>query len=586
MRAKLVLGAVVFGVMSAIAACGSSDKGAGFDPNGADGGGDGSLPGSEGGILTGNDGGDTGDGGVIVGDPKDCADAKTSKSYVGCDYWPTVTANAVWGIFDYAVVVSNVGTAPASITVTGGALTSTDGGVPELTATVAPGALQKIFLPWVPALKGPDGPACPSAVPLVNSVMALGGAYHLVSSSPVVVYQFNALEYGPNGGPVGKSWASCPGTVQNCNDGTDPPAPAGCFSYSNDASLLLPSTAMTLNYRVSGHQAIGTASSGTNGYFVVTATADATHVTATLSASGAVLNSTGNEIATTAGGGVLKFTLAHAGDVAEVISPQGATPDFSGSLVQADNPIQVLTGTSAVDIPSTVGAADHTEQTVLPVETLGKHYVISMPDAPGGGIGLGVVRLYGNEDGTNLTYNPSAPSGCPATINAGQMVECKIGSVSFLGKLTSNDLEVTGDKEFGVALFQEGADAYGGFIGGTGEGDPSETVIASVEQFRLKYLFLAPTDYDESYADIVGTSDSAPVLDGVAVTAKFNAVGSGSYGVWRVTLNSGPKSDGAHTLTSTKPVGLQVVGYGQYTSYQYPGGLNLNQIAPSPPPPR
>src|SRR5262249_28733072 len=36
-------------------------------------------------------------------DPADCAEALATKSYVGCEYWPTVTANDVWSIFDYAV---------------------------------------------------------------------------------------------------------------------------------------------------------------------------------------------------------------------------------------------------------------------------------------------------------------------------------------------------------------------------------------------------------------------------------------------------------------------------------------------------
>jgi hypothetical protein len=35
-------------------------------------------------------------------------------------------------------------------------------------------------------------------------------------------------------------------------------------------------------------------------------------------------------------------------------------------------------------------------------------------------------------------------------------------------------------------------------------------------------------------------------------------------------------------MTSTMPVGAQVMGYGAYTSYQYPGGLNLTLIAPPP----
>jgi hypothetical protein len=577
MRAKLLLGALVFGVMGAIAACGSSDKGSGFTPPGGGDGGDndGDVLGGEGGILSGGDGGTTGDGGIIVGDPVNCADAKTSKSYVGCDYWPTVTANGVWSIFDYAVVVSNVGATAANVTVSGGALGS------PMTASVAPGALQTIYLPWITALKGGDADNCGAPPTINNSVIAAGGAYHLVSSTPVVVYQFNALEYAPKGGPVGKSWTACPGSTNCASNGN---MPVGCDSYSNDASLLLPSTAMTLNYRVTGHQA----QTGNNTFMAVTATADNTNVTITLSASGATLATSGAGMTATAGGGALKFALAHAGDVGEVMGSAGDTVDFSGSLVQADQPIQVITGTSAVTIPEGTAAADHTEQVVLPAETLGKHYIIPMPEKPGGGIGVGVVRFYGNEDGTTLTYNPSAPSGCPTAINAGEMKECTIGSVNFLtGAVSSKNVDVTGDKEFGTAVFQEGAGVYGGlFGGGASKSDPSESVLASVEQFRLKYLFLAPTDYDESYADIVGPSDAAPVLDGTAVSAAYSAIGTGGFGVWRVTLNGGPKSDGAHTLTSTKPVGLQVIGYGDYTSYQYPGGLNLNQIAPSPPPPR
>jgi hypothetical protein len=35
---------------------------------------------------------------------------------------------------------------------------------------------------------------------------------------------------------------------------------------------------------------------------------------------------------------------------------------------------------------------------------------------------------------------------------------------------------------------------------------------------------------------------------------------------------------------SSPPVALQVLGYGFATSYQYPGGLNLQLVAPPPPP--
>lgn len=579
MKRGLAFSVVAVGLVGGIYACGSTNGDKGFQTPGGDGGatGEGGIgPGSDGGLV-GSDGGTIGDGGVIVGDPKDCNEAKTSKSYVGCDYYPTVTANGVWNIFDYAVVVSNTSTTPADITVTGGSLGA------ATNVTVQPNELKTIYLPWVPALKGGDADNCGNPPSIPNSVMAAGGAYHLVSTSPVVVYQFNALEYKGAGGPTGKDWSGnkCPGNTTCASGGSA----VGCFSFSNDSSLLLPSTAMTGNYRISGHQAIGTNASGTNTFFTVTATQDNTTVTTALSAKGATIASADASIAATAGGGTLTFVLAHAGDVAEVFGGEGNAADFSGSLVQGDKPIQVISGVSALTIPETKGYADHTEETVLPVETLGKHYVVSMPDKPGGGIGIGTIRFYGNQDGTTLTYNGTTPKGCPTAINAGEMKECTVGTVSIVGKVTSNDVEVTASKEVGVALFQQGSTVYG--LGGSNsKGDPSESVVASVEQFRVKYLFLAPNDYTESYADIVGPADAAPVVDGTAVTAAFSAIGSGPYGVWRVKLGAGPKSDGAHTLTSTQPVGLQVVGYGDYTSYQYPGGLNLNLIAPSPPPPR
>src|ERR1019366_8515339 len=35
-------------------------------------------------------------------DPSTCAEAAAWQSYVGCDYWPTVVANDVWSVFDFA----------------------------------------------------------------------------------------------------------------------------------------------------------------------------------------------------------------------------------------------------------------------------------------------------------------------------------------------------------------------------------------------------------------------------------------------------------------------------------------------------
>ena len=487
-------------------------------------------------------------------DPETCAEAAQARTYVGCDYWPTVTANNVWSIFDYAVVVSNIGKTPADVTVTGPSSTN-------VKVTVAPGSLEKVYLPWVPALKGPDANNRGEATAMTASAFAKGGAYHLVSTVPVVVYQFNALEYKGAGGPPAKNWSSCPNNLN-------------CFSYSNDASLLLPSTAWTSSYRVTGVKGWSTAAplptpDILGAYLVITAAENGTTVTVSLGSKGEVL--AGDNISAATAGGTVNLSL-DAGDAVELVTPKGAKYDLSGALVTANKAVQVLTGTPCLNVPQDNQACDHVEESVVPAEALGKRYVVSTPTRPTGGPGLHVVRFYGNRDGTTLTYSPGPPKGCPSSLNAGDVVEC--GPVSL-------DFVVEGSAEFGVSSFMVGATVYDP-SGTDSRGDPSQSSFASTEQFRTSYLFLAPDDYDVSYAVVVGPENAKPVVDGQPLTG-YTAIDS-TVGVWRATLGAGDK--GAQTLTSSTPVGLQVMGYGAFTSYQYPGGLNLKIIAPPPPPPR
>jgi hypothetical protein len=246
--------------------------------------------------------------------------------------------------------------------------------------------------------------------------------------------------------------------------------------------------------------------------------------------------------------------------------------DGSGSLVQADKPVQVLHGVPCITLPEGGCCCDHIEESVFPAETLGKHYFVTVPTSPGGTAVGHIVRLYGNVDGTTLTYPAGVkPANAPNTINAGQMVH--------LGVVNQN-FEVTGDKEFAVSMFQLSASNLGS--GGLPQqrGDPAASGATAVEQYRTKYVFLAPDDYDESYVDVIMPAGTAVIVDGSAIGATPTPIGSSGFGVARVPL--GPGAGGAHVLTADKPVGIQVVGYGSFTSYQYPGGSDLNLIAPPP----
>lgn len=506
-------------------------------------------------------------------DPVTCAEAETSKSYVGCDYWPTVTPNTVWSIFDFAVVVANTGAKQADVTVTG------RGGF-SASVSVPPNELRRIYLPWISELKGKDANACSNDNPtLEGSVIVPEGAYHLVSSSPVIVYQFNAIQYQgagdgapqSNGSP--KDWSQCPGNT--CTNGDGGATPLACLSYTNDASLLLPSTAMTGNYRVTGYKGypftFGYAGASTA--ITVTATQPNTNVVFTASKTASVLATAagadaGAPVTGANAGGKVTVVLQNAGDVVEIVSGKGA--DLSGSLVQADKPVQVIAADPCMSIPQGTPACDHLEETVLPAETLGKQYVIARPTGPDGTPVSHAVRIFGNQNGTVLTYTPNKPFECPAVISAGQVVDC--GEVN-------EDFRVTANFEFGVATFLLGTEK----IGGTERlGDPSQTNVASIEQFRSKFVFLAPADYPKLFADITAPEDAELVLDGQPVTAPWEQIPNTPFGLVRVDLTKSG-NDGAHQLTAKRPVGVQVAGYGKATSFQYPAGLNLKLIAPPPP---
>lgn len=500
-----------------------------------------------------------------MGDPPTCADAAQYQTYVGCDFWPTITYNPVLTNFDFTVVAANGSDEPAEIVVErDGQMVATD--------TVAPGQLVAIPLPWVDALKGPQFDAQTTGPRPDSSVRVDGGAYHLESSVPVTLWQFNPLQYTDD--------------VQDCALEQQIGLGESCLSVSNDAALLLPSTAMTGNYRVFGKDSVKGTTGGyddTPGGIAITAPHDGTEVTVRLVDGAQVVGGSG--VDAIAAGGMAQFTL-DSGDVLQLLGQPGmfwgdAHSDLSGSLVTADQPVQVISFVALSSSPSPEvageGYADHLEETIPPAEVLGDHYVVTPPtSAQGENVGH-YVRFYGNFDGTTLEYPGTTPAGAPTTLDAGQVVAFE----------TSESFEVHGSDSFAIGMFVKG-----GQVQTPGEvptiGDPAFSLAVPVAQFRTDYIFLAPTDYLVSYADIVIAADWTAELDGQPLTSVPEPIDGTEWVVHREPL--GPGQGGAHRLTTLgqgdvegAPAGLQIMGYGHATAYMMPGGLNLQQISPPPP---
>ncbi|MBK8258414.1 MAG: hypothetical protein IPK82_37850 [Polyangiaceae bacterium] len=450
-----------------------------------------------------------------------CGLSSLGQSYIGCDYWPTVTANLVSTTFHFGVAVSNTTAQAATVTITKGAATVS-------TATVAPNSVQVIQMPWELTLKGPTSG---SVVPFPASVKVTQGAYRLRSTQPVTVYQFNPIEY----------------TL------------AGQFSYSNDASILLPVNVWTGKYRVAArHHFVGG-----SGFYSVTAREDNTTVTVAAGPSSGLVKSGIAGINTNGNGSV----VINAGDVLEVVTNGGSATndpnDVTGTLVTADKAVQVIGGHSCVYIPHDTPYCDHIEESMFPEQTLSNTYLVTAPLIPTGGMvpKVNIVRVVATKPNTTLTYDPPQP-GAPAMIaQAGQWVEMS----------TTADFQITGSEPILVVQYMTGQNAGGG------SGDPAMTVAVGKEQYRKSYLLHAPTNYEYSYINIVAPTGSTVTLDGTALAAAaFTAIGNSGFSVARATLSNA--GNGNHTLSSPAAFGIAVYGYGQYTSYWYPGGSNLTKL--------
>lgn len=481
--------------------------------------------------------------------PSPCQEAAQSTSYLGCEYWPTMTSNS--GLLSdhaFAVVVTNPHNEPIDVVI------ARVGGETIVQRTIGANKLETITLPWDESLKSKSG-------------IFTNAAMRLTSTLPIAAYQFNPLEYK-------SSDASC----KNVDPSSVSPE---CYSYSSDASLLLPTSALNNEYLALNRETL----QFTNDFFapgfisVVAVEPGTTEVVVTLNSA---TNAGESGMSSHARGETVTFQLPYGSvmqlhsaleepcvehNVAAFYTVTSCTQaDLTGTLVSSNRKIAVFSGHDCATVPADVAACDHLEEQLIPVASWGEKYIAS--HSLSSGKDPSVYRVVSGANGNRISFIGGEVRS-PVDLNRGEFFEF----------ISTENFIIEGKERFSVAQFMVGQN-YSNKTSYTGApGDPALVQLIPIEQYRLNYQFLAPTSYEQNYVNVIARVEAKILLDGTVVsgfkpieTTGLDAKPTG-WAVAQVPISGGP-----HFIEGDSTFGIIVYGVGSYTSYMYPGGLDVRPL--------
>lgn len=466
-----------------------------------------------------------------------CDQTSKNASYIGCEYWAVDLDNAIdgGGSLDaagqpFAVVLSNThATLNANVQIysrKGNTVTKL------LDFEIPAGDLRTAFLP----VSCYDNVTSCDAAYLVNGTTIQEAAFYIKSDLPITAAQFNPLE--------------------------------NVDVFSNDASLLFPTTAHGKRYMVMSRKQFYDTF---HAFMTVVATQPgqtevAVRTTCPIQDG---KDKNGGTIYAMKKGDTQVFYL----DQYDVLNLETKSigDDLTGSVITADKNIAVFAGNEATSIPETdpiTCCADHIEHQQYPLSAWGKTYnaVKTKPR----GKEREMWRILARLDDTRVTLTPDVVSENPLVLNAGQWIDI----------LTTESFSIEANQPILVGQFLTGQnDPIDPETGvqtpdWAGIGDPSYIIGVPIEQYRMSYRFLVPSKYEEDYITVVAPIDATVALDGLDIDAsQFNAFGDGQYKAAYVRVQ-----DGSHGIEASAPIGLFSYGFDNYVSYGYTAGLDLKDL--------
>lgn len=516
--------------------------------------------------------------------PLDCAGAAAQESYVGCDYLavplpniyntPGNTPDAPIGV----VLANPRADRPAHVTAWNADQELTElvdevritppivaGGETPVTVYSelrdASGEVVSSGISQADNLEIPPGGMAIllfESPPYPGGSVVRGDAWRLRTDKPVVAYQFSPY---------------C------CN-----------YSFTNDASLLLPTSSIDRDYVYVGAPTFATVDDGSTSNLAAVLTIvgafDGTRVTVDLPPGMDVRLDVGGEIRREEDRLFIDLDSEESAHIyAGDVTYSGGVyrgPDFSGARIHGSAPIAVFSGHECVFVPHDREACDHLEEQLFPVGAWGNSYVLAPtvlrnPDSPAettywkliGDLGTTTIR-FSTPYSSLAALAPPFPNetDCRDLLIDDRTIELPQGTACAFGSRQS--VRATSEKPFAVLGMISGQATTGSFFGGQA-GDPSIFLVAPERQFRTYYPMLTPTTYANDWLTFVTRNGNPITIDGEEVDfSGWTQVPGTDMGVLHVSVEDGP-----HQIRGGAPFGVLAYAYDDYVSYAYTGGLDL-----------
>lgn len=374
-----------------------------------------------------------------------------------------------------------------------------------------------------------------------TSVYRSGKIHHVVSNIPIVAYLHSPYE----------------------------------ASSTNGSSMLLPEQVMTGNYVVYSHAPFTPPS-----YFIVIALHNQTTVrwfpTVDTAGDGLPLDFVDSE--SPEGGEQLLNRYDNMRILSSALEvPPVCAHDLSGTVIEADKPIWVLSvnrgaripfchteevmGCPPVINPDCHAGSDLLQEQNIPLEFWGREYM--GPHSPLRASEDHIWRIFAGEDNTTVNVDPPQPGTPIMLANRGDWQELVVPN--------GTNLYFSSDQVFMPVQYVTG------HYEANNIGSPAMVQMVPTAQFLDNYVFVTGVAYETDYVQVMHEVGFADVyLDGEVVT------GWTDVGTWEVATVQ--VSQGSHTITSEDNFGIVQYGWNSKPNasvtagYAYPGGMKAEVI--------